>query len=62
MKNRKEGEARASGDRREGGAAWRGAALLIALVNNVGVTLICQEKQAESHHEDWKERECEKRV
>jgi hypothetical protein len=60
--NLKEGEARASGDSREGGYAWRGRVLLIALVYSVGVTLICQEKQAESHHEDWKERECEAQV
>jgi hypothetical protein len=52
LMNLKEGEARASGDPREGGCAWRGVVLLIVLVNGVRVTLICQEKQAESHHSD----------
>ena len=47
---------------RDGGCACRGVVLLIALVNSVRVTLICQEKQAESHHEDWKKRVCEAQV
>jgi hypothetical protein len=61
--NLKEGEACASGDPRGGGCAWRGVVLLIALVNSVRVTLMCLEREAESHHSDddgKRERESER--